>query len=230
LQPLRITAVLETGQVATTDGRLPLDSIIAAAWMRRHRPDLYYNNPAGRCGGAILFHPTLPLERRETDGEWYWACSFAQYELHGEHIAYWHKRFNVDEATRRVDFDGRRGRVPTSSGYYKEYRMPIVYLVTPELTWYAVGNGDKLRSLLDTIIGVGKKTGMGYGMVAEWRVEPWPEDLSCHDSAGKPMRAIPQTDGPHIAGIRPPYWHPENAARCILPTAEALHGRTSQED
>ena len=208
---------METGRVATSDGRLPLDSIIAAAWMRRYEPDMFLNNPAGRCCGEQLYHPELPLEKREADGEWFWACSFAQYHPLGEQIDYWHKRFDSDEAADRVDFDGRRGKVHISSGYYKNYRMPIVYLLIPEIRWYAVGESDEILSLLSTIVGVGKKTGIGYGTVSEWKVEPWPVDMSCHDLNGRLMRAIPKRGGPHYTGIRPPYWHPDNAARCVLP-------------
>lgn len=217
LEPLRITATLETGRVATIDGGLPLDSIMAAAWMRRHKPDMFLNNPAGRCCGDELIHPELPLRRRELAGEWFWACSFGQYQSRGEGIDYSHKRFDADAAAKWVDFGGRRGKIHVSSGYYKNYRHPIVYLLTPEIIWYAVGDAAEVQSLLVTITAIGKRIAIGYGTIADWRVEPYPIDLSCHDQAGRSMRALPDPDGPRLAGIRPPYWHPANMTRCVMP-------------
>ena len=215
MRALKITAILESGRVATIDGWLPIDSIIAAAWMRRHRPDLYYETDAGRR--TALITPELPLERRELGGEWFWAASCAQYKQLAESLAYSHRRFDDTEAAARVDFAGRRGKVHTQSGYYKNQRLPLVYIVTPRLVWYAVGDQGEVESLLAMIPGIGKKTATGYGAVAEWMVEPWPLDLSCVDELGRPMRALPGANGPDYGGIRPPYWHPSNQARCWRP-------------
>ncbi len=218
MRPLRVTAVLADGRVATVDGFLPLDSILAAAWMRLNRPDLYYGQDCGRLPADELFHPPLPLERRTENGEWFWACSFAQYTPVGEGIDHWHKRFDA-QYERYVDFQGRRGRVADKSGPYKSYRMPLVYMVAPTLTWYAVGDGAAVESLLAGIAGIGKKVGIGYGQVARWTVEDWGEDLSCRDRRGRPMRTLPTKDGPFYGGIRPPYWHPANQVMCARPEA-----------
>lgn len=217
MRALRVTAILESGRVATTDGWLPLDGLLAAAWIRRHRPDLYYGQDAGRR--TELITPELPLERRELNGEWFWAASFAQYPQLAEGIAYNHKRFDDTEAAYRVDFVGRRGKVHTQSGYYKNQRLPLVYIVTPRLEWHACGDRAEVESLLAVITAIGKKTGIGYGVVNDWIVEPWPVDLSCVDERGRPTRALPAANGPDYGGIRPPYWHPSNWARCWQPPA-----------
>ncbi len=219
MRPLKVTATMADGSVATVDGFLPLDSILAAAWMMRERPEEYYLNRAGLLTAEELFHPPLPLERRELAGEWFWACSFAQYRQLAEGIDWWHKRFDATPAEEFVDFGGRRGKVSDKSGSFKSYRMPLVYILAAELTWHLVGDQVGVESLLASITGIGKKVGIGYGQVAEWRVEPWPEDLSCRDSAGRPMRSLPTRDGPFYGGIRPPYWHPANQAMCDRPEA-----------
>ena len=215
MRALKVVARLESGRVATMDGWLPLDGILAWAWMLEHNPDLLWHTDAGRRGDLVT--PELPLERRELGGEWFWAASFAQYKQLAESIAYSHKRFDDTEAAGRVDFGGRRGKVHTQSGYYKNQRLPLVYIVTPRLVWYAVGDQGEVELLLAMIPGIGKKTATGYGAVAEWMVEPWPIDLSCVDERGRPMRALPGANGPDQGGIRPPYWHPVNQTRCWQP-------------
>lgn len=227
MQALRIIAELETGQVGTVDGRLPIDGIIAAAWMRRHRPDLFYHTDAGRREDLIV--PELPLERRTLNGDWFWAASFAQYEAATEGLTHTHKRFDDTQAAEYVDFGKRRGRVHTQSGYFKAQRLPLVYIVTPQLTWYAFGDLAEVRSLLETIPAVGKKTARGFGDVAQWRVEPWPEDLSCVDARGRLMRALPDPQGSDHGGIRPPYWHPSNWAWCWRPPAGGYRGDASED-
>lgn len=222
MRPLRVTATLETGQVATIDGHLPLDSILAYAWIARHRPELLWVNRAGTLGATgaePLFQPPLPLERREECGEWFWASSSAQYRRLAEDTTYWHKRFDALAAARYVDFRRGRGRISTSSGPYKAHRTPLVYIVTPELTWYAMGEREAVASLLSGIVAIGKKRGSGYGQVVDWVVEDWPEDLSCRDGRGRPMRSVPCQDGPYLAGVRPPSWHPANHVPCDRPPA-----------
>lgn len=215
MEPLRVTATLETGQVATFDGNLPLDGILAAAWMRRYHPDVFWTGALNRMGEGWI-EAELPLERRVSNGEWYWASSFARYRQLSEEITYWHKRFD-DDMDSFLDLGGRSGKINTKSGPYKSYRMPLVYMVTPELVWYALGERKEVASLLDMIPAVGKKHSAGYGFVASWTVEPWPVDLSCRDERGEPMRAIPTRDGPFECGVRPPYWHPVNRVRCEMP-------------
>lgn len=215
MEPLRVTATLESGQVATFDGNLPLDSILAAAWIRRHYPNEFWVGAPNRVGDEWI-EARLPLERRESAGEWFWAASFARYRPLSEEITYWHKRFD-DNMANFLDLGGRRGRINTKSGGFKSYRMPLVYMVTPELTWYIVGEREEVAGLLGMIPAVGKKHSAGYGFVAAWHVEPWPIDLSCRDERGQPMRAIPTRDGPLECGVRPPYWHPVNRVRCEMP-------------
>jgi CRISPR type IV-associated protein Csf3 len=224
MNSLRVTAVLETGQVATIDGWIPLDSILALAWMRRRHPERVLINRAGGISGDELFHPELPLERREVAGEWFWACSFARYVKLAEEIAYWHKRFD-DQREGYLDLGKRKGgRVNVKSGPLKNYRMPLVYMVTPELTWYLVGDREEVESLLTLVPAIGKKSAMGMGQVREWLVESHPNDCSCYDESGRLMRSIPDPEGPDHAGIRPPYWHPANQVRCRRPEEAAIVG------
>lgn len=185
-----------TGQVATYDGYLPLDGILAMAWMRKHHPELVgqpidFNN---------MIEAELPLEKRGEGNDWYWACSFACYEPLKEGRRYWHKRFDQEFGEQYIDFNGRRGSVNIKSGHYKNYRMPLNYILVPQIEWYAVGDKTKIEHLLQQITHIGKKPAQGLGAVKEWIVEVIDKDLSY-------MRPIPDENGDDFTAIRPPYWY-----------------------
>lgn len=197
MKPLKVTAYMQTGKIATTDLYLPLDSILAEAWMRKHYPERMAGSQSSISPDDFIV-PELPLERRGEGDDWYWACSFACGEPRQEEIVYWHKRFDQALGEQYVDFRGRRGKIDTRSGGYKSYRMPLVTYLVPRLEWYAVGDADGIRELLRDVTHIGKKRAQGYGRVARWSVEDYPEDLS-H------LRALPDSGGEEM-GIRPPYW------------------------
>ena len=220
MQPLKITAVLQTGQVATIDGLLPLDSILAAEWIRQNHPKEYYapKRPGEAQGtGEDLIEADLPFDRR---GNWYYACSFNRGVKLGEYIVYWHKRFD-DQMEQYLDFGGRRGKIDVKSGKFKSYRMPLVVMLFDRLIWYAVGDGDAVLELCRGVTHVGKKTSQGRGAIEQWIVEPWEEDWSERDGEGKITRALPATEysGGLVRryGLRPPYWYRDNQALCHIP-------------
>lgn len=198
MQPLRITAILQTRKVATTDLYLSLDSILAWAWMQENHPEMMDVSQSSIRPEDVV-EAELPLERRGQGEDWYWACSFACGQPRGEELVYWHKRFDQALGEDYVDFDGRRGKVDTGAGKYKGYRMPLTTVLIPKLEWYAVGDATEIRRLLSWVTHVGKKPSQGFGRVKRWLVEPWPEDLS-H------LRAIPDPEGNVQMSVRPPSW------------------------
>ncbi|MCL6479879.1 MAG: hypothetical protein K6T65_16025, partial [Peptococcaceae bacterium] len=204
-------------------GYLPLDSILAAEWMRRNHPEAYYNASSHMLGGNMIT-PELPFERRGAGELWYWACSFNTAPPLGEYVMHWHKRFD-DHLEKYIDFGGRRGKIDTKSGKYKAYRMPLVVQLFDRLEWYAVGDTGAVLDLCQGVTHIGKKSSQGLGVVEYWTVEPWPEDWS-EAVGGKLSRAVPVELGlpPGIAGgrvgtygIRPPYWHTDHQRLCYLP-------------
>ncbi|NLZ54649.1 MAG: hypothetical protein GX892_16220 [Thermoanaerobacteraceae bacterium] len=202
MRNLKITAYMLDGRVATVDGYLPLDGILAMAWMRKNRPELVgrpidFNN---------FINAELPLKRCGQNDDWYWACSFACYVPLKENRRYWHKRFDQDMGEQYIDFGGRRGAINVKSGQYKNYRMPLNYILTPKIEWYAVGDKTEIELLLQYITHIGKKPSQGMGKTSKWTVEEWPEDLSW-------LRPIPDENGDDFTAIRPPYWYFENYRR-----------------
>lgn len=210
------------GRLVCYDPYITLDGILAWAWMSIHHPDALQNSDPLRDG---YIEAELPLERRGSGDDWYWACSFGLIEAVKEETAYWNRRVDFAEAERYVDFRGRRGKINASSGRYKAYRMPIPVQLVSEITWTAEGDAEEIRRLLRVVTHIGKKRSQGYGLVGEWIVEEIPGEWS-EWVDGRPTRAIP-IDGSSVKpregvrigryGIRPIYWHPDTHRLCYLP-------------
>jgi hypothetical protein len=217
----------------STDGLLPLDSLLAAEWIRRNYPEQFYSDGAK----GTLIEPQLPLAEVQIGEVSIWAASVAQYHLYGEQTYYWHKRFDERLAGMMLD---RPRRVNTGSGEFKGYRMPVNVLMVSDLTWFAVGDLDAVRDLLTGIRALGKKRAYGFGAVTlddrgqpTWAVEPWPDDWSIRGPGGRLMRSVPW-DGQHSGtvrrwGVRPPGWLPANQVIAEIPKVgdwdELAHGR-----
>lgn len=217
MQPLRIRSYLLDGRVVGVQWPFPLDSILAAEWMRRNHPAEYYGPPPPNAAGWIEPDLSGVLDRRGEGDRWWYACSFNQTPPVTEYTHHWHRRFD-DQMERYINFGKRRGKVDSSSGKYRAYRMPMnVYLFAEPLTWYAVGDADSIRDLLTGVVAIGKKPSQGFGLIDRWEVEPWPEDWSEVGPGGKLMRAMYELPAGctgarvRLNGMRPPYWRKPEA-------------------
>ncbi|MBW2084456.1 MAG: hypothetical protein JRI54_00270 [Deltaproteobacteria bacterium] len=220
MQPLKITAYMQTGKIATYDLFLPLDSILAEVWIRLNHPEAMIASQSSIMPENLIV-PDLPLEKRGEDDDWYWACSFACGKPQREEIVHWHKRLDFDDAQKYIDFGKKRGKVNVKSGQYKNYRMPLVTYLMPKLEWYAVGEKNKIEILLKYVTHIGKKRSQGFGRVVRWTVGEWPEDLSY-------LRAIPDENGDVEMGIRSPYWLAWQWTRVLIPNDRRLACNANQ--
>lgn len=216
LEPIKVTAKMMTGQVATTDGYLPLDGILAYVWVKENHPELLEGD-AGKAAPIVVDHK-LPIEKRGQGDDWYWACSFACYMPLKETRRYWHKRFDAQHAEEYVDFGNRRGKVNVRSAQYKNYRIPLNILLIPEITWYLVGDKAEVERMVNQITYIGKKASQGLGLVREWTVESIEEDLSW-------LRPIPDENGDDFISIRPPYWYHGHMRKVRWPDDARLGAR-----
>jgi hypothetical protein len=119
-------------------------------------------------------------------------------------------------------------KVNLTGGEYKSCRLPQRVASVPEVRWLCFGDGKVIRSLLRRVTAVGRDTSQGWGTVAGWEVEDWPEDQSLvADSDRGPvlMRALPYVNGepPLLGSVRsygacsPPYWHPDRYDDVVTP-------------
>jgi len=216
LENIKVTAKMMTGQVATTDGYLALDGILAYVWMKENHPELM-DADAGK-NNPIIIPDDLPIAKRGAGDDWYYACSFACYTPLKETRRYWHKRFDAQLAEEYVDFGNRRGKVNVRSAQYKNYRIPLNILLIPEITWYLVGDKAEVERMVNQITHIGKKASQGLGLVREWTVESIEEDLSW-------LRPIPDENGDDFISIRPPYWYHGHMRKVRWPDDARLGAR-----
>lgn len=219
-EPLRVTARLRTGVVA--DRWLPLDGVLLYQACREQLGPQAVTTPGG---SQVPGNVSVPLKViHPGQGHWYYACSWAQPQpwWAAEGQDHWNKRFDNALAD-LVDFGGRRGKVIIEQGQYKAYHMPIHYFAAARVEWYCVGDRRAIEALLSTCTHLGKKTAQGWGRVAAWTVEPWPEDWSVR-RGGQLTRAIPLQDArPEetgrlmFYGLRPSYYRKENQMPVVMP-------------
>lgn len=211
---LKITAKMLTGQVATVDGYLAIDGVLAKVWIEENYPELIgqpfdFNN---------IIEADLPIERRGEGNDWYYAASFACFKPLKETRRFWHKKFDEGLATQYIDFQGKRGAIETKSGRFKNYRMPLNIILVPEINWYVRGDKEEIERLLQKVKYIGKKASQGLGAVKEWIIEEIDEDLSW-------LRPIPDPNGDDYSAIRPPYWYIGNYRKVKWPDDERLGAR-----
>ena len=109
--------------------------------------------------------------------------------------------------------------------------MPILLTVCGSISWRAVGDADKIRELLADVASIGKKRAAGEGQVLRWEVQDAPfldvfsaGHLHPDGSLGRPVpptclegRNSVRHSGTGLAGLRPPYIHPDRQHQLTLP-------------
>lgn len=218
--PLKITAHLQCAVV--TDETLPIDGVLYYYAMRQEYGVQDVTIPGGHPDKQPI-HASVPLLMLNKGPQWFYAASFAQWSQPvAEMTDHWNKRYDV-KYDDLVDFGVKRGKVIVEQGRYRAYHMPVFCRHSLSVSWYVMGGGEAIRTLLAYVTHLGKKTAQGWGAVLRWEVEPWRADWSVRGSGGELMRAIPASaskDGPArllYCGYRPSYWDKQNQAMCVVP-------------
>lgn len=219
--PLHIRAYLQAPVVS--DAYLPLDGILYHHYVRSvFGPKKTGHSPRQSMvpKGAGIELPIQKRNHNSFDGiKWYYACSFAVFPptARRSKINY-AKRFDTHEAIERVDFEGKRGRVHTQAGAYKNYFIEEYAWETPYIDWYLRGVKEDIEILLPFCTHIGKETAQGMGSVYKWEITNTDKDWYLNDSNGKLMRAVPVKNSSFIYGIRPSYWLPSHQFPVLLPS------------
>lgn len=98
-------------------------------------------------------------------------------------------------------------------------------IAAPQIDWYAEGDADAVRDLLQDARFIGKRRASGFGEVERWALEPDELDgITGH--LDEPLRPVPvemftgdQTAIRADAAWRPAYWNPAHRAICFVPGA-----------
>lgn len=223
-QSLRIRAYLRSPVIG--DNWLPLDGILLFQMtrMKMGRRDFSLPGASGLAQpkGDEMKGGRLPIKIVHAK-DWYYRCSWAQWGPFVDGEDFWSKRFDQRYAD-MIDFGGRRGRIDTSAGTYKGYRMPVYYRSALWVEWYCLGDREALEPLVYMTTHIGKKNDQGWGRVVNWEIESVPADWSIWKD-GRLKRGVPKyhlPDGERAVkvamyGVRPPYWDARNQMELAVP-------------
>lgn len=96
-------------------------------------------------------------------------------------------------------------------------------ITAPTITWYAEGDPDRVRQMLEPVHFVGKRRASGFGEVRRWDIELDELD-GIEGPFGEPLRPVPvdlfagDRSGPVVdAAWRPAYWNVANRTACFAP-------------
>jgi len=204
---LTIIAELATPLIHAERNMTHLDGILSSAAITDH--------PAPSKWDKVAIVP-LPIDLLWVSprGLPLWACTplMVSDDAVTSH-EYWHKRYPTD----RADF-GAKLSANTSSGRWREYRMPVAAQSASRLVALAIGHAAEVQRLLDGITHIGKKGSMGYGRVLRWSVVETagvtPDDILSRRPVPVASR-LRQGDPVPARGWTPPYWYAPHWEDCV---------------
>lgn len=189
-------------------------------------------NPNPTTEQLLQENTDLPLGKVEAGNDWYWKVSSPYYQVLAEEITHYRKRWEPDNGM--VNWGKKKAKVVTSEGPTKAYNLPLYLRVCSTVTWFVVGDKERIETLLSRCPGIGKKHAHGYGQVIRWSVTPIVEKWDLLSAEGRVVRPVPIplviTDSRlrkesfmgMLWGIRPPYWHQVSQRLCAMPTGNVV--------
>jgi len=215
---LRIAARLQSPVAG--DMSLPIDGILLSLACRR----AYGPPPPLAPGERLPFDPAVcPLEIVHDGPDWFYAASFAIWQKYVEQATYWNKRLDMQHAETLTNAK----TVNATEGYYRGYHYRMQTRHASEVEWFVRGDKAAIIDLLSECGAIGKKTSMGYGAVAEWRVDNAIADYSVRGLDGFVTRAVPHSWAMQVGlpinsqvgrrAIRPPYWDAQHIRLAYVP-------------
>lgn len=224
MEPLKITAYLGSA-IAVFDNYSPsFDSLLE--WLILDRFNLTVPNPDTEQVEATrpIIETEMPLLKTEIGSEWYWATSSPCYQIINEQIDRYRKRWNPGIDSPEPNWGKRKAKWSGSEGAEKNYDLPLYLRLTPAISWYVIGDKEKIEKLLQDCKGIGKKRSYGYGQIIRWEVELHGEDWHLWRNENQLMRPIPIKAIDRVCdfviltwGWRPPSWFHGNRIQCALP-------------
>lgn len=214
MTPLCIVAELG-GPIVLPRGALALDSLLMATAARAH------GLPPPRHADECV-EIEIPIARDPIHGVY--LCSFSEQTIDQHELKFINKRAPVQEYAAFGTTKIRR--VQIQAGPNKSYRIPMELAHCERMTWWCIGDAERIRELLAHVHYLGKRRSVGHGKVTRWTVEecePWEGFPVVRE--GKPLRPLP-VDWPGLmdpplayAAMSPPYWDIAREQLCAVPEA-----------
>jgi hypothetical protein len=174
---------------------------------------------AMRAAGTIKYLQVL--DRYQADGDWLSCASVSQF--FPEDTPYgtlqYFKRFHAERFP-------VRGKVNLSSDHYRAWMLKTIYLPCDTVTFYGRGLLGQVRDLVGDLTHLGNDVRIGWGEIADWTLEPTPEDWSLVRD-GRAMRPIPtrmlrEWDDEAWLTWHAPYWDRRKVEVCAPPGARVV--------
>ena len=206
---LRITAHLAGPLVM--NGRTTFDALLAAAVF-------------DQTGSLESAHADLPL--KQIDGLWHASSAIIEPHAVNRSVIVQGMRPDDQWLDHNLIKKNKHGRVHTtfesiaSTGIANLFNPTVTYHADA-VDWYATGDADRIRALLERLPMIGKKRAT---RVVRWDVEEGELD-GVLGYADEPLRPVPvelwcgDKSGPIVdVAWRPAYWDINNRVPCYVPT------------
>lgn len=136
----------------------------------------------------------LPLNKWETDSDWGWKASKAEFEIEKDTTVNIYRKPAIDAMARYGNFKKHH----IGLGPHKARAITLEASIIHTMTWEIDSDApEKVMELLERVKGIGRGVNTGYGQVAKWDIQP------SHQDNGWRNRPFDQHRN------RPPYWHPQ---------------------
>ena len=224
MQNLKIVATL-ANPIAVYDNWTPsLDNLLE--WIILDRHNLVMPNPSLKQieNNKHIVIDNMPLKLGNLFSEWYWCVSSPCYQLLGENTDRYRKRW--DNHDKNLDWGKRKPKFSTDHSGEKSYDLPLFVRSIKTITWYCIGDKDKLKTYLEQISHLGKKRSYGNGQISNWDIQEIGQD--CHLTKNNQLiKPIPAKFAEYLGltgyslmnwGWRPPVRIANNQTLCAMPT------------
>lgn len=218
--PFSVTAHLPAGYSASDPWSPSLEGLLAY-WMLREQlgEEAFALGSIGVDPMRVIGPDDLPLAVDRHEEAWWWVASSPIVASVARFPRWFHRRFDLAEAATYTAEAART--VNVKGGQFKNYRIRREVVLTPTLTWHAMGDPDEVRRLLRRCTHIGYGGAKGYGEVARWEVAADGAD----ESLARTYRPLPAEAAtlrgiggiPMRWGIRPPGRLPEHQILCMMP-------------
>jgi len=214
-EPFRLTFWLSS-PICLTHPWICLDAILSHQVFKKALGDFYYLLPCKYPIGGEGSLRLLPLMYYKNKIPCASASIFQISEMKSETV---YKRFE-DRYLPKT----QKKKIYRGSGFYKDFAMRMIYLLSDKVSFYGKGDINQVSELIEDLQGLGNDTRIGWGAIRNFEIEKTKEDYSIIKD-GICMRPIPiefieEADDTEYVAWRSPYWAKDSIELCAIPGAK----------
>jgi hypothetical protein len=208
-EPLRVTAWMRSPVAFDRDDGLRLDSaltwVVVALTTGLPPPEAFADVPKG----AYVDIP-VPIADEVVEGWRVAMCSDAALAPVACEVVRRRRKKPHPEAMALA-------KVQTTGGPWKALDIPVAAWASPVVSWWLIGDAERLRSLLGELHALGRGRAGGLGHVEAWQVDH--DDSAWERWRARPMPVLDGAPGARPVNVRAPFWHPRTRTLAACPVA-----------